>query len=72
VLYSDTGISGGWRYVYALNPMSSVIDGFRWAVIGTHYPGGGPILFSAGVALAMLVGALYYFRRTELFFADIV
>jgi lipopolysaccharide transport system permease protein len=72
VIYPGTYITGAWHYVYALNPMVSVIEGVRWAFLGTPAPGGWSVVISAASALAMLVAALVYFRRTERFFADVV
>jgi homopolymeric O-antigen transport system permease protein len=74
VLYSGTTIgdtSGeAWSYIYSLNPMASVIDGTRWALLDTPYPGTVNILISIGSALVLLLAALLYFRRAEDFFAD--
>lgn len=72
VVYSGALVTGWWRYVYALNPMSGVLTGFRWALFGTHFPGAGPLLVSAATALLLLAGASLYFRRVENFFADVV
>jgi lipopolysaccharide transport system permease protein len=79
VLYGGTTVGDqaghAWSYIYAINPMASVLDGFRWALYGGHqapYPGTPEILISVGSALVLLVGALVYFRRTEQYFADIV
>jgi lipopolysaccharide transport system permease protein len=73
ILYSGTTIiTGDWVYVWALNPMVSVIEGLRWALIGAHYPGTAVILISVGSALALLLIALRYFQRTEQYFADVI
>jgi lipopolysaccharide transport system permease protein len=72
VVYSGALVTGWWRYVYALNPMASVLTGFRWALFGTHSPGLGPVLVSTAVALMVLVGASLYFRRVENYFADVI
>jgi lipopolysaccharide transport system permease protein len=72
VVYSGALVTGWWRYVYALNPMASVLTGFRWALFGTHSPGLGPLLVSIAAALALLVGASLYFRRVENHFADVI
>ncbi|MBA3657009.1 MAG: ABC transporter permease [Gemmatimonadaceae bacterium] len=72
VAYSANMIPGGrWRLIYALNPMAGVIQGFRWALTGGPAPSE-LILVSAVVVVVMLVGGLYYFRRMERGFADIV
>jgi lipopolysaccharide transport system permease protein len=72
VVYSGALITGWWRYVYALNPMASVLTGFRWALFGTHSPGLGPTLVSTAVALILLAGGSLYFRRVENYFADVI
>ncbi len=64
------------RALYSLNPMASVVDGFRWALLGGVNPELRPpnvtMLVSSVVALAVLVGSLFYFRRMERRFADVV
>ena len=59
------------QVIYSLNPMTGVIGGFRWALLGQQAPNG---LFwlSAAMVLVVLVGGLYYFRRMERIFADVV
>ena len=61
-----------WRLVYALNPMVGVVEGFRWALLGQEFPVGGMVFVSAGVTIALLVSGLYFFRRMERQFADVV
>jgi lipopolysaccharide transport system permease protein len=71
IVYPSSLMTEKWRIVYGLNPMAGVVDGFRWALLGI----GGPqpmLLVSAAVILVTLVGGLYYFKRTEKSFADIV
>jgi lipopolysaccharide transport system permease protein len=63
---------GTWAYVAALNPLVTVMDGVRWALYGTTYPGGAEIAISVASALVLVVAALAYFQRTQQFFADIV
>jgi lipopolysaccharide transport system permease protein len=72
VIYPGTLIGGAWRYVYALNPMVSVIGGVRWALFGLDAPLVGAVAISAAVALILLVAGAVYFRRSENFFADVV
>lgn len=59
------------RWLYSLNPMVGVIQGFRWALIGGSPPDI-TLAISAGMVLILLVSGLYYFRRMEKTFADIV
>ena len=61
-----------WRLLYSVNPMVGVIDGFRWAILGTgtlHWPS---FLLSLVIALALLASGLWYFRKTERSFADVI
>jgi lipopolysaccharide transport system permease protein len=72
VVYPGSLVTGDWSYVYALNPMVSVLDGIRWALFATASPGGVEILISVASALVLLLLSLSYFRRTERYFADVV
>ena len=72
VFYPGSVISGGWQYLYAVNPMSSVLDGIRWSVFNTPAPGATEVAISSAVALVLLTVSLSYFRRTEHYFADFV
>lgn len=62
-----------WRLVYYLNPMAGVIDGFRWAILGgsseIYVPG---FVLSIALVFVTLVGGIWYFRRTERSFADLI
>jgi lipopolysaccharide transport system permease protein len=60
-----------WRTLYAVNPMVGVVEGFRWALLGTETAPGPVILVSAVVAAALLIGGAFYFRRMERTFADV-
>lgn len=71
VAYPANDISGVWRYLYGLNPMAGVVQGFRWCLYGDQAPD--VLLFvSTGIVVIVLVSGLYYFRRTERRFADVV
>lgn len=72
VLYPSSLISAEWRLIYALNPMAGVIEGFRWALLGTGNAPSPMILVSTIVAFLILVSGLFYFRRVEKTFADVV
>ncbi len=72
IVYPSSMIPEAWRWLYGLNPMAGVVEGFRWALLGTnilHLP---LILVSTGVVVIGLVGGLYYFKRMEKMFADLV
>jgi lipopolysaccharide transport system permease protein len=72
LIYPADLITGAWQYVYALNPFASVITGLRWCLAGGPTPGGAEVLISVASALALLVVALVYFRRSEQTFADVI
>ena len=72
VVYPGSQIHGSWKYLYALNPMSSVLDGIRWAIFDAAAPAWDTVAISIGSALVLLIVSLAYFRRTEHYFADIV
>ena len=61
-----------WRTVYGINPMAGVVEGFRWALLGTDTQPGSMILVSAVVSVSLLISGAYYFRRMEKSFADVV
>jgi lipopolysaccharide transport system permease protein len=63
--------AGIWRLLYGLNPMVGVIQGFRWVLLGTARPDL-TMIISSGVVLILLISGLYYFRRMEKTFADVV
>ncbi len=71
VAYPTTAVPEAWRPLYALNPMVGVVDGFRWALLGGAAPDT-TVTFSSAAVIVLLVSGLYYFRRTERTFADIV
>lgn len=72
VAYPSTLVPARWRPLYGLNPMAGVIEGFRWALL-REAPAPGPMLaVSILVTVVVLVGGLYYFRRMEKTFADVV
>lgn len=60
------------RALYGLNPMVGVVEGFRWALLGTDTAPGPIIIVSAIAAVALLISGMYYFRRMEKSFADVV
>jgi lipopolysaccharide transport system permease protein len=72
IAYSSTLLSEPWRTVYGLNPMVGVVEGFRWALLGTHTAPGAMIVVSTVAALLVTLGGALYFRRMEQTFADVV
>jgi lipopolysaccharide transport system permease protein len=72
VAYPASLVPPAWRPVYGLNPMAGVVEGFRWALLGTAAPDWGLVAVSAAVVLLLLTGGVLYFRRMERTFADVV
>ena len=72
IAYPSSLLEEPWRTIYGINPMVGVIEGFRWALLGTDTAPGPVIYVSAFVALMFLVSGLFYFRRMERSFADVV
>ena len=70
IAYSSTLLPEPWRTIFALNPMVGVVEGFRWALLGTRSELGPIALVSALMAVLILVSGAYYFRRMERTFAD--
>jgi lipopolysaccharide transport system permease protein len=72
IAYPSTLLSAKWRILYGVNPMVGVVDGFRWALLGTDSAPGPLIAVSATTAILLLVTGTVYFRRMERTFADVV
>ena len=72
IAYPASMLHGIWRTIYGLNPMVGVVEGFRWALLGTNTAPGPMIAVSSFAAVLILVGGAFYFRRMEKTFADIV
>jgi lipopolysaccharide transport system permease protein len=71
VVYPASLVPESIRFLYGLNPMAGVIEGFRWALLGTEMPGA-MILVSFGVVVVVLVSGAFYFRKMEQYYADVV
>jgi lipopolysaccharide transport system permease protein len=72
IAYPSSLLDEPWRTLYGVNPMAGVVEGFRWALLGTVDAPKPIILVSAVVAVALLVSGTFYFRRMERTFADVV
>ena len=70
VAYPSSLVPVRWRWLYGLNPMAGVIDGFRWALTGTGQAPGPQILVSAAAVVVLLFGGLLFFQRVEGTVAD--
>jgi len=71
IVYTGSVVSGGWRYLYAVNPMVTTVTGFRWSIAGGRPPGL-EALVSLAIVCALLVVGFVYFRRVERSFADAI
>jgi lipopolysaccharide transport system permease protein len=72
IAYPSSLLSEPWRTLFGLNPMTGVVEGMRWALLGTDTAPGPAVAVSALVALALLVSGAFAFRRMEKTFADLV
>jgi lipopolysaccharide transport system permease protein len=72
VAYSSNLISEKWQLIYSLNPMAGVVNGFRWALLGTHTGPGPGMAVSVLISILFLIGGLFYFRNMEKTFADTI
>jgi lipopolysaccharide transport system permease protein len=72
VVYPASLLSEPWRTIYGLNPMVGVIEGFRWSLLNSGNPPGLMVLLSTIVSVLVLISGLFYFRRMEKTFADVV
>lgn len=72
VAYPSSLLPEPWRTVYGLNPMVGVVEGFRWALLGTNTGPGWMVFASALAAVIILVTGAVYFRYMERTFADVV
>ena len=71
--FSSSLVPEGWRFIYSLNPMVGVIDGFRWAILGgeskLYLPG---FTLSLGLVALLFTSGIWYFRKVERTFADVI
>ncbi|OGO18634.1 MAG: phosphate ABC transporter permease [Chloroflexi bacterium RBG_16_48_8] len=72
IVYSSTIVPESLRPYYGLNPMVGVVQGFRWAIFGVGKPNLTDLCASIGVAIFLLVSGVFYFKRMERTFADVV
>jgi lipopolysaccharide transport system permease protein len=72
VAYPSSLLHEPWRTLYAVNPMVGVVEGFRWALLGSDAASWPVIIVSSMVAAALLISGAFYFRRLERTFADVV
>ena len=72
IVYPSSLLSEPWRTLYGINPMVGVVEGFRWALLGTQTSPGTMIIVSSLASVFILIGGAFYFRKMEKTFADVV
>jgi lipopolysaccharide transport system permease protein len=72
VAYPVSLVPEKWRFFYSLNPMVSVIEGFRWALLGKGTPDVFVMLISGVIVVVLVCGGIFYFKHTERTFADVI
>ncbi len=72
IIYPASEIPARWQLLYSLNPMVGVVEGFRWALLGSENAPGIMLAVSAGISLLVLVSGMFFFRRMERTFADMI
>lgn len=72
VAYSAKVVPAEYQFLYALNPMVGVVEGFRWALLGARPPDSLTLAVSTVISVLVLISGMYYFRRMERTFADMV
>jgi lipopolysaccharide transport system permease protein len=72
IAYPASLLPAPWRALLGLNPMAGVVEGFRWALLGTESEIAGLFMISCLVTGLLLLGGLFYFRRVERTFADVI
>ena len=73
IAYPASLVPEKWKLIYALNPMTGVVEGFRWALLGSASSAPGPMMIvSTSISLVLLITGMFYFRRMEREFADMV
>jgi lipopolysaccharide transport system permease protein len=72
VVYPSSLVPEKWRWLYGLNPMAGVIEGFRWALTGKAQPPSLMLAASTAAVIAVLIGGMFFFRKMEATIADVV
>jgi len=72
IAYSTAIVPERWRWLFSLNPMTGVVEGFRWALLGTPNPLGPSFFVSVAVVVFIFISGLLYFKRMEDSFADLI
>ena len=70
VLYESSLVPEHWKWLYQLNPMAALLDGFRWSLLGTAFPNLMGVMISCFSLVILLVSGVWYFQRVERVLAD--
>ena len=71
VVYPSSRVPEKWRWLYGLNPMAGVIEGFRWSLTGRGTPPGHLLLISSAMVVVVLLSGVAYFQKMETTMADV-
>lgn len=72
VAYSSGMIPEKWQFVYGLNPMTGVVEGFRWIMLGSSAPPPAILLASIGMIAILLISGLFFYKKREDYFTDVI
>jgi lipopolysaccharide transport system permease protein len=72
IVYPSSLVPDKWRLIYGLNPLVGIVEGFRWSLLGKAAPDWKMVAASLSVTLLLFIGGLYYFRKMETTFADVI
>ena len=72
IVYSSSMVPERWRFLYGLNPLVGIVDGFRWAILDTTQPDWKMMMISSSATVVLFVFSLLYFRRAESTLVDII
>lgn len=70
VIVGAEHVPAGWRWLYFVNPMASLLDAFRWSILGAPFPAWDEILISSVSSIILLISGAWYFHRVDRFMAD--
>lgn len=71
VAYPVSLVPANWTWLYFLNPLAGIIEGFRSAILGSEFRWG-PLAYASVITLLLFIYSTYVFRRMEKSFADII
>ena len=72
VVYPLAIVPEQWHGIYGINPLVTVIEGFRWSLLGTPPPGAAVVATGTATMILLLAGGFFYFKRMERTLADII